>query len=34
VAALAERFLPLYQSIAAATGKGRPELLRGVLDAV
>jgi uncharacterized protein YjaG (DUF416 family) len=34
VAALAERDLPLYQSFAAATGKGRPELLRSVLDAV
>jgi uncharacterized protein YjaG (DUF416 family) len=34
VAALAEQFLPLYQSFTAATGKGRPELLRTVLDVV
>ena len=34
VAALAERLLPLYQSFAAATGTGRPELLRSVLDVV
>jgi uncharacterized protein YjaG (DUF416 family) len=34
VAALAERHFPLYQSFAATMGKGRPELLRGVLDAV
>jgi uncharacterized protein YjaG (DUF416 family) len=34
VAALAERLLPHYKSFAAATGKGRPELLGGVLDAV
>jgi hypothetical protein len=34
VAALAEKFLPLYQSFAAATGKGRPERLRSVLDSV
>jgi uncharacterized protein YjaG (DUF416 family) len=34
VAALVERHLPLYQSFAAATGKGQPELLRNVLDAV
>lgn len=34
VAALAERFLPLYQSFAAGTGKARPEQLRSVLDAV
>jgi uncharacterized protein YjaG (DUF416 family) len=34
VAALAERLWPHYQSFAAATGQGRPELLGGVLDAV
>ena len=34
VAALAERLLPHYESFAARTGKGRPELLRRVLDEV
>ena len=34
VAALAERLLSLYHSFATATGKGQPELLRSVLDAV
>jgi uncharacterized protein YjaG (DUF416 family) len=33
-AALAERHLPLYYSFASATGRGRPELLTSVLDAV
>jgi hypothetical protein len=33
-AALAERLLPLYRTFAAATGKGRPEILTGVLEAV
>jgi hypothetical protein len=33
-AALAERLFPLYAAFTAATGKGRPVLLRGALDAV
>jgi uncharacterized protein YjaG (DUF416 family) len=34
VAALAERLFPFYAAFAAATGRGRPELLRGALEAV
>jgi uncharacterized protein YjaG (DUF416 family) len=33
-AGTAERLLPLYEAFAAATGRGRPELLREVLEAV
>jgi uncharacterized protein YjaG (DUF416 family) len=31
-AALAQRLFPLYEAFAARTGKGRPDLMRGVLE--
>jgi uncharacterized protein YjaG (DUF416 family) len=34
VAALSERLFPLYETFGVATGKGRPDLMRSVLEAV